>query len=488
MFLTHNDKEPVIHDTAYIAPNAVICGDVTIGSGTSILFGAVITAESGSVVIGKNCVIMENSVIRGTSRHPVRIENNVLIGPHSHLTGCVVKERAFIATGSTVFNNATIGKEAEVRINGIVHVNTTLPDNFTVPIGWIAVGDPCKIFSPGQHEELWKIQKELDFSRTVWGKNANRSEKSIMGAVTESYSRSLCKHRNDSLLSEPSISAQTNNYRPSTIDKQNIIPLSKSEDITAFGKVNYSTSGNTAFIQMDRPEKLNALNEDLWTGLTKSFKKAGSNPKLRAVVLQGSGRAFSAGDDISMMRSWKAGDAALWMKKQADPLVSTMLSFSMPIISVVDGIAAGGGCELLMLSDIVIASDQSRFSIPEGLIGAIPPIGTSLGMGYINRALFRYAVTGETFSASTAKELGMVDIVVSSSDLEATLMDVLEKIGKSAPQSVVKMKETVNRVKQKYIDELNFGKQKLVEAAETGDFKQGMEAFVQGKPPIWKDL
>ena len=90
MLIEHRGIQPRIHESAYIAPTAVICGDVTIGKDSRVLFGAVIVAEGGPVVIGNQCIIRENAVIRGTDRHSVRLGNHVLVGPRSYLTGCTV--------------------------------------------------------------------------------------------------------------------------------------------------------------------------------------------------------------------------------------------------------------------------------------------------------------------------------------------------------------------------------------------------------------
>ncbi len=115
MVLEHRGKHPTIHDSAYIAPTAVVCGDVTIGEHSRVLFGAVIVAEGGPVAIGSYCIIMENAVVRGTPRHPTRLGNHILVGPHAHLTGCTVDDNAFLATGTAIFNGARIGARAEVR-------------------------------------------------------------------------------------------------------------------------------------------------------------------------------------------------------------------------------------------------------------------------------------------------------------------------------------------------------------------------------------
>ena len=127
MFLEHRGERPKVHDGAYVAPNATLCGDVTVGENARVMFGAVLTAEGGPVDVGANCVVMENAVVRGTGKHPAAVGDNVVVGPRAHLVGCRVGDNAFLATGATVFNGASIGAGAEVRVNGTVHLRTSLP-------------------------------------------------------------------------------------------------------------------------------------------------------------------------------------------------------------------------------------------------------------------------------------------------------------------------------------------------------------------------
>jgi carbonic anhydrase/acetyltransferase-like protein (isoleucine patch superfamily) len=199
MLLEYDGKQPDIPEETYIAPNAIIRGDVTIGKGTSVLFGAVITAEGGPVTIGENCVIMEQAVIRGTPKHPAKIGHSVLVGPQSHLSGCKIDDEVFIATGSTIFNGVHIKQSSEVRINGVVHVNSVLEPESMVPIGWIAVGNPAEIFPPTEHKKIWEIQKEMDFPRTVWG--VDRATVS-QGERIHSYAKALQRHRDDKIISK----------------------------------------------------------------------------------------------------------------------------------------------------------------------------------------------------------------------------------------------------------------------------------------------
>jgi len=151
MILTHSGKKPSIDPTAYVAPTATVCGDVSIGAHCRIMFGACLVAEGGSIEIGTHCIVLENAVIRSTARHSARIGDHCLIGPNAHVVGCTVKNEVFIATGAAIFHAAVLEARSEVRVNGVVHLKTRLPEQATVPIGWVAVGDPASIFPPDLH-------------------------------------------------------------------------------------------------------------------------------------------------------------------------------------------------------------------------------------------------------------------------------------------------------------------------------------------------
>jgi gamma-carbonic anhydrase len=169
MLIDHRGAQPAVHPSAYVAPNAVLCGDVRVGADARILFGAVLTAEDGWVDVGERTVVMEHALVRGRGRTPAVLGDDVLVGPHAHVNGAVVDDGAFLATGTSVFPGAVVGADSEVRINAVVHVNSKLAPETTVPIGWIAAGDPARLFSPDRHDELWAVQEPLDFPGTVYG-------------------------------------------------------------------------------------------------------------------------------------------------------------------------------------------------------------------------------------------------------------------------------------------------------------------------------
>ena len=198
MQFEHLGASPRIHPEAVVSPTAVISGDVSIGAGSQILHGAVITAEGGAITLGENVIVMENALIRATAVNSVHIGDHVLVGPMASVSGATIADEVFLATGTRVFNGAKIGTRCEVRINGVVHLRTVLPPQTVVPIGWVAVGDPPQLLSPDRHEEIWAAQRELDFPGYVFG--LDRETPDLMVQLTERYGRGLARHAFDRQL------------------------------------------------------------------------------------------------------------------------------------------------------------------------------------------------------------------------------------------------------------------------------------------------
>src|ERR1700734_32825 len=199
VFVEHRLKSPQVSESAYIAPTAVLAGDVTVGPHSRVLFGAVITAEGGPVQIGANCVIMENAVIRGVPAQETRVGDDALIGPHVHLTGCVIEGGSRIGTGAVVFNGARIEAGAEVEFNAVVYVNTVVPSGVAVPMGWFAGGQPAELVAPGDWDRIRAVMGPLDYLGTVFGVGASDAG-SMMPDVARRYARTLALHNRDHIL------------------------------------------------------------------------------------------------------------------------------------------------------------------------------------------------------------------------------------------------------------------------------------------------
>jgi carbonic anhydrase/acetyltransferase-like protein (isoleucine patch superfamily) len=203
MLIEHAGVRPRVAASAYVAPTAVLCGDVEVGPDCRILFGAVLTAEDGPVRLGERCIVMEQAVLRGRARHPLQLGDRVLVGPHAHVNGAEVGDEVFVATGACLFPGSRAGAGSELRINGVLHVNSVLPPGAVVPIGWVAVGDPAAIYPPGAHDDIWAIQRTLDFAGTVTGLDpAALAGKSAMPSLMETYAALYGRHRDDRILGD----------------------------------------------------------------------------------------------------------------------------------------------------------------------------------------------------------------------------------------------------------------------------------------------
>jgi carbonic anhydrase/acetyltransferase-like protein (isoleucine patch superfamily) len=169
MLIEHRGLVPVIAASAYVAPTAVLCGDVNVGADCRIMFGAVLVAEDSSVTICERTVIMENAVLRAWPGHPVVVGNDVMIGQAANINGAQIDDDAFIATGACVFPGAHVGSRSIVRMNAVVHMNTELPANRVVPEGWTAIGRPAEVVPPGDDERRLFSFYGMNFTKAIFG-------------------------------------------------------------------------------------------------------------------------------------------------------------------------------------------------------------------------------------------------------------------------------------------------------------------------------
>lgn len=197
MLLEHLGKSPSIDPSAYVAPNAVLCGDVRVGPNCRILFGAQVIAEGGSIVLGEQSIVLENAVVRATETHDLSLGKHAVVGPQAHLVGCELADDVFVATGACVLHGASVGAGAELRIHAVVHVRSVLPAGAVVPIGWVAVGSPAQIFPPNEHEKIWALQEPLDFPGTAYGLARQQAS---LPEITAVLARRLGSHQLDRVL------------------------------------------------------------------------------------------------------------------------------------------------------------------------------------------------------------------------------------------------------------------------------------------------
>ncbi|HWX31411.1 MAG TPA: enoyl-CoA hydratase [Steroidobacteraceae bacterium] len=239
-------------------------------------------------------------------------------------------------------------------------------------------------------------------------------------------------------------------------------------------------------ITLNRPKSLNALNGQLAIETLAALKAFDADDRVGAVVITGSARAFAAGADIAEMAEKSFTD--FYMNDFLGPW-DDVKSISKPIIAAVGGFALGGGCELALLCDFIIASEDAQFGQPEIKLGILPGIG---GSQRLTRAVGKslamdLVLTGRTIGAAEAKAVGLVARVVPSSDLLQVALEAAHTIaGYNAP--AVKMaKEAVNRAFEGPLSEGLRHERLLFQAAfATEGQKEGMNAFVNKRAPVFR--
>ena len=201
MILSSGTKRPKIHSSAYVAPSAIVSGEVTIGAGCAVLHGAVITAEGAPLRIGDQSVVMENAVLRSSGgsalAFPLSVGARCIVGPHAYVVGATIGDGCFIAAGAKVFNGATLEPGSGVALSGIVHVKSRLRAGASVPMQHVAFGDPASIYPP---EKAPEIHAKMNFFADVFNLEAGDD---VRARAAETYSKFLRKaHAQDSALEE----------------------------------------------------------------------------------------------------------------------------------------------------------------------------------------------------------------------------------------------------------------------------------------------
>jgi enoyl-CoA hydratase len=239
-------------------------------------------------------------------------------------------------------------------------------------------------------------------------------------------------------------------------------------------------------IQLNRPKVLNALNSQVMTELGHAFAEFESNEAIRCIVIYGSERAFSAGADIDQMKSATPVDMLKrdWIAAWDKPRKMTK-----PVIAAVSGYALGGGCELAMACDIIIASESAQFGQPEINIGVIPGAG---GTQRLTRAIgksraMEMCLTGKFMNAKEAEMRGLVSRVVPVESYLEEAKALAREIASKAPVAVQFAKECVNKVFEMPLEEgLNYERRHFYFLFSTEDQREGMTAFVEKRKPVWK--
>jgi carbonic anhydrase/acetyltransferase-like protein (isoleucine patch superfamily) len=205
MQIRHRGKSPKIHPTAYIAPTATLVGDVTIGKGARILFGAVINAEGSKVEIGEGSIVLEYAVLRATAagdkEYPVIVGKDVFIAPHVTVLGGEIRDQVFLSTGVTVLQGAVVHEAVVAGVGSFIHGGTVVPKAFFVPPNTIAVGNPMELFGPTDKFNLLKKIESIKFPKIAYNVDEGSFSDSAGGA-TKVRAAEFAAHLDDEIISE----------------------------------------------------------------------------------------------------------------------------------------------------------------------------------------------------------------------------------------------------------------------------------------------
>jgi enoyl-CoA hydratase len=247
------------------------------------------------------------------------------------------------------------------------------------------------------------------------------------------------------------------------------------------------TRGRVGLVTLNRPKALNALNDALMNELGDALAKFDADEGIGAMVLTGSDKAFAAGADIGAMKDRSFRD--VYVGQYITRNWERMKSVRKPVIAAVAGYALGGGCELAMMCDILIAADTAKFGQPEIKLGIIPGAG---GTQRLPRAVGKakamdLVLTGRMMDAAEAERAGLVSRVVPADKLLEEALACAEKIAEFSLPSVMMAKEAVNRAYESPLAEGMLFERRLFHALfATEDQKEGMAAFVEKRKPTFK--
>lgn len=244
--------------------------------------------------------------------------------------------------------------------------------------------------------------------------------------------------------------------------------------------------GNMFWITINRPDKRNAINNEVIAGIAEGWRKAEADDEVRVIILTGAGeKAFCAGGDLQPGQGF-AFDLSKPSLPYAD-LIRMALASTKISIARINGACLAGGMGLLAMTDFAVASDNTRFGLPEVKVGVFPMQVVSLLQRFApKRIVAEWCMTGELFDAAEALRNGLVNHVAEAGALDAKLKWMVERLAESSPTAVRRGKYAMRAMADMSVEEaLAYCESQIVLLAMTEDAKEGMAAFAEKRPPVW---
>ena len=246
--------------------------------------------------------------------------------------------------------------------------------------------------------------------------------------------------------------------------------------------------GFVRIITIDRPKALNALNTQVLEELMETFNQAEKDENIRVVILTGTGKAFIAGGDIAQMSKLSPTEALEYAHKGHD-LLRYIEGMSKPVIAAINGYALGGGSEVALACDIVIAAKKAKLGQPEVKLGIIPGFGGTQRLArLVGRNIAKeWILTGAMYSAEEAQRIGFVNKVVDDDKLMDEALAMANAIAANGPVAVAASKRAINRGLQMPLEHaLEYEAEVFATLFDTHDQKEGTTAFLEKRKPDFK--
>lgn len=250
----------------------------------------------------------------------------------------------------------------------------------------------------------------------------------------------------------------------------------------------YSTSNQVAKITISRPEFKNALNQETVKSLTEFFNKASSDSSVKAVIFSGAGtEAFCAGADLKELQAAQGLSARREFFSGIAELVKAISTCEKPVVAAVQGFALAGGCGLAAAADIVLASEDAVFGLPEIKLGLLPmivmaPIGRVIGV----RALSELVLTGEQIDATRALQIGLITRIVPKAELLAEAEKTAATLAAKSSATLALGKKTIYELRDpEYLKSLDQLAEQVAKLSLTADAAEGIKAFFEKRKPVW---
>jgi len=247
------------------------------------------------------------------------------------------------------------------------------------------------------------------------------------------------------------------------------------------------TRERVGLVRINRPQRMNALNNDLAREIGEALLAYDADAAIGCSIITGNDKAFAAGADIGAMADWD------YAKVYGEDYITRdwegIRRVRKPVIAAVAGYALGGGCELAMACDLIIAADTARFGQPEITIGTMPGFGCTqrLPRAVGKSKAMEWCLTGRMIDAAEAERAGLVARVVPAADLEQEAFAIAAKIASFSLPVVMKIKEAINRAYESSLtDGLAFERREFHSTFALDDRKEGMRAFIEKRKPQFR--